>query len=227
MSDSNRSYENIKKDYDLDGFVILRSYFKIAEIQELREHVSPHAESFYKANAGLLHYPNVLKSLHRDDDWFRRELENGKHLSLMRFLVGDDVHGASAALFDRPEGAACGIEPHMDAIGREKLARLGATLWVPLDSVTSSNGCLHYLRGSHLKHFPNKIPIPDINLDGDDVFAAELAVGDVVVHSALTVHWSGLNTTTQARRAISYFYFSADDQGLVHSDRNGPRSNFE
>ena len=106
------------------------------------------------------------------------------------------------------------------------MARRGATLWVPLDSVTCSNGCLHYLRGSHLKYFPNKIPIPDINLDGDDVFAAELAVGDVVVHSALTVHWSGLNTTSRARRAISYFYFSAKEQGLTHSDVNGSRSNF-
>ena len=207
MTDSD--FEALKAQYDRDGFVVLRGYLSEAEVSELRDHAVPLASAILAKQDNDGRYRNLLKSLNRHDEWFDDKLNNGKHLPLVRYLVDDDVFGASAAWFDRPEGQTEGLDPHVDAIGRERDSDAGATIWFALDPVNVGNGCLHYLRGSHKKVYPRKIPIPGIDTDSDDACAVELEPGDAVIHNALTVHWSGGNTTGLPRRAVSYFYFGA------------------
>jgi ectoine hydroxylase-related dioxygenase (phytanoyl-CoA dioxygenase family) len=79
---------------------------------------------------------------------------------------------------------------------------------------------VHYLRYSHKKTYPPIFPIPDIDFESADVFAAELDSGDVVIHNALTVHWSGVNQTGLARRAVSYFYSRSDTEAEVPVSAN-------
>ena len=199
----------LKKDYDRDGFVVLPGYLSTEEVDALRDRAIPLADKLLKEVGESERYRNVMKALNRHDEWFDKQLSDGPHVPLMRYLLDGDVYGASAAWFDRPEGETLGIDPHVDAIGREKQSDAGATIWFALDPANLGNGCLHYLRGSHRNVYPDGIPIPGIDTESEDVFAAVLEPGDAVIHNALTVHWSGGNTTGMPRRAVSYFYFSA------------------
>lgn len=209
----------LKRDFDRNGFVVLRNFLDEAELTELRERAIPLARDLLDKNSDSEKYRNVLKSLHRHDDWFDNQLAGGRHVPLLRHLLDDDIFGASAAWFDRPEGAGLGIGPHVDALGRDHFPGRGATIWFALDPVNASNGCLHYLTGSHKKTYPDVIPIPGIDTQSEDVFVAELAPGDAVIHTALTVHWSGGNPTERPRRAVSYFYFSASEHAALNQSK--------
>jgi hypothetical protein len=202
-------FDAIKRDFDRDGFVALPSYLNVAEVEELRIHAIPLAQELMKTEGDKGKFRNILKSLHQHDDWFDEQLTDGRHVPLIRHLLNDDVHGASAAWFDRPEGETQGVEPHVDAERRDKEPDAGATIWFALDPVNVENGCLYYLRGSHKNVYPGGILIPGIDTESEDAFAAELNPGDAVIHNALTVHWSGANSTGLPRRAVSYFYYSA------------------
>ena len=209
-------FDALKADYDRDGVVIIRKYLSDAEVSELRAKALPLAEQLLSQERDPSKYKNVLKSLARHDDFFAELLKNGRHVPLLEHLLGCQVMGLSAAWFDRPEGQTDGIGPHVDALGRGEYPGRGATIWFALDSVNVNNGCLHYLRGSHKQEYEDVIPIPGIDTESANAIAAELEPGDAVIHSALTVHWSGGNESGKPRRAVSFFYFSADDYAALH-----------
>ena len=125
----------------------------------------------------------------------------------------------TAAYFDKPRGKAVDVGPHADSGGK----RNGATLWVALDRADLRNGCLCYLKGSHVadrgaqtndamcrdtfKHIDEKAP-------NAMHFIAE--PGDAIIHSSLTVHWSRKpEGASSPRRALSFFYWAADAADLV------------
>lgn len=200
---------SLKRDYEQNGFVVIRGFLDASELEELRNRAIPLAKSIItgqQASGGK--YRNQLKSLQHYDKWFQRQLDEGKHRGLMEHLMSSEVVGASAAWFDRPEGESQGLEPHVDALSSYWGADAGATIWYALDPVDVGNGCLHYLRHSHKSSYPPLIPIPGIDCSSEQAVAAVLDPGDAVIHNALTVHWSGGNTTGAPRRAVSYFYFS-------------------
>ncbi|MGI9221609.1 MAG: phytanoyl-CoA dioxygenase family protein [Woeseiaceae bacterium] len=204
--------DKLKADYDRDGFVIIRNFLSSNEVDELREHAVPIAREHVGEQAKPEKYKNLFKSLQDYDDWFDQSLRQGKQVELLRHLVGTDIVGATAAWFDRPPGEQVGLMPHVDAIGRYKSIDAGVTIWLPMDPSTVDNGCVYYLRGSHKNEYPDSIPIPGIDTDSDDAVAIELEPGDASIHNALTVHWSGGNTTGVPRRAVSYFYFGAETE---------------
>ena len=105
-----------------------------------------------------------------------------------------------------------------------------ASLWMPLDTVDLESGTLEFVRGSHLWHDQPMeralvfgktdhqpaataeeagdeaaVPQPDIEADRGayDIVTFELAPGDAVVFSALTLHSAPGNRSARRRRAIS------------------------
>ena len=205
--------------FNRDGFLIIKNYLSVTELEELRSRAVPLARALLRDQSPSSTYQNMLKSLHKHDDWFAQQLAHGRHIPLIRHLMGTSVSGVSAAWFDRPKNQSEGIMPHLDALSGV-LNKAGATIWFALDPIAMGNGCVHYLRYSHKNTYPPIIPIPDIDFESADVFAAELDPGDVVIHNALTVHWSGVNQTGLPRRAVSYFYSRSDTETEVPVSAN-------
>jgi len=100
-----------------------------------------------------------------------------------------------------------------------------ATVWIPLDPASRSAGSLRFLRGSHRESvrfrptlFVTDDPIggtagvqpPQPDPDDPDVFGFDLAVGDLTVHHARTLHAAGPNLTDAPRRALSIRYCGDD-----------------
>jgi hypothetical protein len=201
----------LKQRFNRDGFLIINNYLSVTELEELRNRAVPLAQRLLLDQDPSRPYQNMLKSLHKHDDWFAQQLVHGRHVPLIRNLMGTNVSGMSAAWFDRPKDQIEGIMPHLDSLSGA-LNKAGATIWFALDPIAVGNGCVHYLRYSHKNIYPPIIPIPGIDTESADVFAAELGPGDVVIHHASTVHWSGVNQTGLPRRAVSYFYSRSDPE---------------
>jgi ectoine hydroxylase-related dioxygenase (phytanoyl-CoA dioxygenase family) len=89
----------------------------------------------------------------------------------------------------------------------------GTTLWIALDDITETNGCIYYLRGSHLLGerraawgiFADDDPrsrLPALDVPGSELgIPAPTAAGGAIVHHTLILHRSPPNTSGRPRRA--------------------------
>jgi ectoine hydroxylase-related dioxygenase (phytanoyl-CoA dioxygenase family) len=84
-------------------------------------------------------------------------------------------------------------------------------IWMPLDSVNAENGCLQFIKGSHLKGLrphrsypgdPSGLSLMIENIDNSQVVICPLPAGGATVHHCCTLHYSKANTTKIPRRAF-------------------------
>lgn len=187
----------LQKNYECDGFVLLRGFLDDAELELLRSEAA-------RTTGGR---PGVRKNLESSDAFFAAQLSSGGHLGIMRRLAGD-LRQATAGYFDKEVGASNTVEPHRDGGGTMG----GATCWIALDDADESNGCLHYTPGSHLgfeppqKPFAHAISAPPEGRTGGIPIAAR--AGDAIIHDAKVVHFSERATEPRRRRALTFFYLS-------------------
>jgi hypothetical protein len=95
---------------------------------------------------------------------------------------------------------------HQDAAYRPP-PYLSAGVWLPLDSVTPENGCLHYLPGSHVgglrpHHLHNDHLVVN-EIDSAHAIACPLLAGEAVVHHCCTLHAASPNKSNRSRRALA------------------------
>ena len=90
--------------------------------------------------------------------------------------------------------------------------------WVALDDATESNGCLHFLSGSHSIIGAKDDPFAEVKIgkNMDALFdvhpelrtlmpvAVPVVAGSVSFHNGLTAHAAGPNMTPRQRRAMSF-----------------------
>ncbi len=195
-----------KRDFDRDGYVVLRGFLSPEELKELRAHTD-RCLSEFKRKEG---YEGIAKSLDKVDRWFEDQIECGKQTKLISALLEDDLEPAAAAWFDRIPGEMSGIKPHFDAVGHR---RKGATIWIALDRADRENGCLYYAKGTHRQKLPSQVGLEGFGSDSEEAMAIEVEPGDAVIHSSLTVHWSEANRSQRPRQAITYFYWAASSEG--------------
>ena len=202
--------QSLRSEFDQDGFVILRGFFNKEELADLDTRTEAYLErgefrekvfKTQKANRG------TLKNLNATDPYFNDLLRKGAPAQTVSALLNEDIHPATAAFFDRIPGDDTGVLPHFDALKKQ---RRGATLWIALDKSSTENGCLYCVRGSHREEYEAVVGIPDFDKNSSDAVPIELEPGDASVHSALTVHWSNINTSSKHRRGVSFFYWSVE-----------------
>jgi phytanoyl-CoA hydroxylase len=96
---------------------------------------------------------------------------------------------------------------------------VAVTMWMALEPADEENGCVKYVKGSHLKgmrpHGRTKTlgfsqGITDFGTEDDlqNEIAFPAQPGDLLVHHSLTIHRAGGNTTTNRnRKALGLIYF--------------------
>ncbi len=89
------------------------------------------------------------------------------------------------------------------------------TLWIALDDSTIENGCVHFIKGSHLLGRVNHAQARDgrsVLLEADAAKSSsipfEVPAGHATLHHCQTLHWSPSNQSKFARRAYSIQYMS-------------------
>ncbi|MBI3463547.1 MAG: phytanoyl-CoA dioxygenase family protein [Planctomycetes bacterium] len=218
-------YQQEKQDYDRDGFVIVRQFLTGHDLDELRDSLHryirdvvptlPDSAAFYQDRSR----PETLKQMqHMDGDvFFRDYTKHWKWVELAEALVGEPAAADSPEWFNKPPGTVHVTPPHQDNYYFCLAPSSVVTIWLALDPVQEANGCLRYVRGSHLRGFRAHAPSNILGFSqgitdyGRDDLARETQIhlqpGDAVAHHGMTIHRADPNRSpTRHRRAFAIVF---------------------
>jgi phytanoyl-CoA hydroxylase len=210
--------EDDKSRYDRDGFVVVRQWLSPAAFAELRGHIDryirdvvpglPDADAFYDDRGR----PETLKQMQRmeQDPFFAAYRHHPTWNAMAEALLGEPAHADGVEWFNKPIGTHHVTPPHQDNFYFSLRPPQVLTVWLALDPVDEENGCLRYVRGSHLKGVrPHRRTatlgfsqeVADYgDADRGDEVAVPMQPGDVVIHHGNTIHRADANRSTTCHR---------------------------
>ena len=212
-----------------DGFVRIERFYspgQVAEVlSELDRYIAevvpgtPDTDAFYEDKSR----PETLKQLIRlsdHDDYFHRLLHRGAMPQMASLLLDEDARPINQQAFIKPPGGLSkATPPHQDGFYFHLEPCSALTLWLALDDVDEENGCLRFVRGSHLRGvrqhqrtqtlgFSQGVPDFGNARDQADEVACPAAAGDLIAHHAVTIHRAGANRAAhRQRRAVGMIYY--------------------
>lgn len=216
--------------FESDGFVAVGSFLSGGEVEvclrELARYVSevvpglPAEHVFYEDKDDLATLKQ-LQRMHEYDGWFG-EFFAGKPKRLAEELLGTEVVGKNLQYFNKPADGGQPTPPHQDGFYFKLDPPHALTMWMALEDVDEENGCVRYVKGSHLKGMREhgrtgtlgfSQGLTDFGRE-EDLAAEEAmpaAAGDLLAHHALTIHRAGGNSSaTRSRRALGFIFYSVD-----------------
>lgn len=225
------------KAFEEDGFVAVSGFCNPVELSaiesalalfiDLRVPQLPAEEVFYEDKAK----PETLKQIqrmHEQCDFFGAFIQE-KPKALAQELLGEPVIGKNLQFFNKPPGISQATPAHQDGHYFMLQPCHAVTMWMALDTVDEENGCVHYLRGSHLDGmrphertqtlgFSQGIANFGRNETREEV-ACPAKPGDLLAHHAMTVHRADANASrTRTRRALGFIFYgeSAREDKAAH-----------
>jgi ectoine hydroxylase-related dioxygenase (phytanoyl-CoA dioxygenase family) len=225
--------EKISKDrlreYQIDGFLILRNIFDAEEMQALRDE----SNRLLTECCDLIR-PNNLRcrymAHHQTGEQLFEVFDPVNDLSPLceqfcldaRILsVLESLYGEPACLFKdklifKPPGAL-GYKLHQDIpLSWKGFPRTFLTVLIPIDPSSEENGCTEVFSGYHgnfLSNDGNVYMLPDDCVDDARSTALVLSPGDIAIFHGLTPHRSAPNRSQQMRRVLYASYNAQSDGG--------------
>ncbi len=217
--------EESKAAYQRDGFILVHQFLPQDEMEELNTELDryirevvpalPVASAFYQERGN----PNSLKQLQHMgcDPFFDRYRTRLRWVEMAQELVGEPVEAHQPEWFNKPPATPHRTPPHQDNYYFCLRPPNVVTLWVALDFVDESNGCLRYLPGSHHQgirpHGPTEVlgfsqGIQDWSPEDEArEVAMRLEPGNLVAHHCEMVHRADPNRSHyRHRRAFAMVF---------------------
>ena len=226
-----------KANFEEDGFVAVSGFCDTEELQGIESALArfidvlipnlPPEEVFYEDKGN----PSTLKQIqrmHEHDDFFRSFMDSGPK-RLAEELLDEPVVGKNLQYFNKPPGIGQATPAHQDGYYFMLEPCRAVTMWMALDRVDEENGCVRYLRGSHLDGmrphgrtqtlgFSQGIVNFGKNETREEV-PCPANPGDLLAHHALTIHRADANLSpTRSRRALGFIFYgeSAREDKIGH-----------
>lgn len=216
----------LKSDFERDGYVVVREFLKGVDLKLLKDNLDRYIRDVVPlVAAGDAFYedrqrPETLKQLHRieQDAFFKDYLDHPMWREAAEALLGEKVHTPEGAeWFNKPPNTNHVTPAHQDNFYFCLRPSQVLTMWLALDTVDEENGCLRYVRGSHLlgirPHSRTKTLgfSQGISDFGEDDLAHEVPVhakpGDVLIHHGNTIHRADANKSpTRHRRSFGMVF---------------------
>ena len=214
------------KAFEEDGFVAISGFCNPVELSAIESALErfidvrvaqlPPEEVFYEDKAK----PETLKQIQRmqEDSDFFGEFFNGKPKVLAQELLGEPAIGKNLQFFNKPPVIGQATPAHQDGHYFMLQPCHAVTMWMALDIVDEENGCVRYLRGSHLDGmrphertqtlgFSQGIVDFGKNESREEV-PCPAKPGDLLAHHAMTVHRADANASlTRSRRALGFIFY--------------------
>jgi hypothetical protein len=209
-----------------EGYLALGPLTDAAELRALRETYDRHfAARTGRAegrqfdllgddrDAQSANVPQIL-GLAQDEPALRDTQLWANARSVLAQLFGADPDYFGDHAINKPARCASATPWHQDQAywcGRHD--HLSASIWVPLQDVDATNGCMHFIPRSHWEEvLPHRSAggnpaVHGLELDGDcsDLLASAVAcplpAGWCTVHHQRTLHYTTANASDQPRRA--------------------------
>jgi phytanoyl-CoA hydroxylase len=224
---STLNLEELRSDYERDGFVIIRGLLSPREFKELADNLDcyvrevvptlPKDQAFFD-DYGKPETLRKMQSLNKHDAWFQNFMQHGKHVAIQEYLMRDKCDPQGLEWFNKLPYDTSATPAHQDGFYWCRKPNIASGIWIAIDEVDIDNGCLWYARGSHkgginphgasgvLGFSQGLLNFDPTKVDGVPI---ELHPGDAVAHSSATIHWSGVNKTNRTRRAVATFCYGA------------------
>ncbi len=211
-----------------EGYTVVRAFLNAQQLHTIHKAVSelienrldqlPQEHVFYEDVTN----PHSLKQIQHVDRYvpsLHEHFHHGVFKSLAERLLEQKVVGRNFQYFDKPPTNSLPTPPHQDGFYFKLNPPLALTMWLALDEVNETNGCVMYLPRSHQKGlrthqqtntlgFSQGIP----DYPTPDEQSREVAIiakpGDLLAHHALTIHRAGSNQSRhKSRRALGLIYY--------------------
>ena len=222
------NFPQLKKKFDLDGYIVIPGFVPSRELEEVQRELDryiaervpeiPRSDVYYEDRSD----PSTLKQMARikqHDPYFASLIGRPKWSGLAKALLADDVVEFELEWFNKPPGSGKPTPPHQDGYYFMLEPNEALTMWLALDPVDKSNGCVRYIPGSHRKglrpHGRSEMlgfsqAVADYGLEDQEAEAAIIAQpGDLLVHHSLTIHRADGNPTQRNRRSLGLIYHAA------------------
>jgi ectoine hydroxylase-related dioxygenase (phytanoyl-CoA dioxygenase family) len=230
---SNIDLENaiidFKKDYDENGFIIIKNFFN----KKFTQFTKKDLKLFLKSNSSNqngINYINgkkkIINTAHKLKKWepLKKIQNNELIIKIVEKILDCKIKNFGAEVFAKPAKFGLSSPIHQDNFYWNIKSNKGLTIWIALDNVNKKNGSLYYYKKSHklglLPHEPSYVPgssqtISKLKLKKlkkyKKVFT-ELKVGDAILHSSLVVHGSNKNPSKNNRMAFTLRYVPQDSK---------------
>jgi len=220
--------KSLKESFEQDGYIFIPGFLSQEEVQQINnrlqnfiENVVPtmpsnHAFFEDKTDPGTL---KQLQDLHRYDTFFAEILNNSKFKEIAEILLEDKVIGKNLEYFNKPPKIGKPTPPHQDGYYFMLNPPKAVTMWMALEDVDLENGCIRYIKGSHLTGMRPHGGTETLGFSqgitdyGNEDLANEITFpakpGDLLVHHALTIHRAdGNKSNYRTRKALGLIYFA-------------------
>ena len=226
----------LKNDYDKDGFVVVPDLLSENEVQSLLDETIQIARGKRGSIEGLtiaddnesdidvlskyltFHFPHKASSLIKD-----KYISHSKIVEILTWLVGPNVKAVQSMLFIK-KASKPGQAWHQDENFIPTRDRSLIGVWIALDDAVIENGCLWVIPGSHkdgilyptrphnsteFDHTPELFQTP---FEGEMGMAVEVKRGGAVFFNGYLHHRSLKNRAPEGtfRRALVNHYMSAE-----------------
>lgn len=214
--------------FNRDGYIFIPGFLTKTEVDQINNRMTtyikdvvpsmPPEHVFYedKTDAGTL---KQLQDMNVYDPFFSSMLVGSRFQKVAELLLNEKVTGQTIEYFNKPPRIGKATPPHQDGYYFMLKPSNAVTMWMALEEADDENGCVRYIKGSHLKGmrphgrtqtlgFSQGI----VDYDQEDI-ASEISFparpGDLLVHHSLTIHTAGANkSNARSRKALGFIYFA-------------------
>lgn len=214
--------ENLKIEFNKNGFCIFKDLFSNNEILELDNKL----KEFLELKSGVLkgrdinrtidNSINTMHDIDKHEEYFSNFAKKEKILNLSKLLLDSEPEFRKCEMFAKPAKVGMKSPMHQDNFLWAVKNNNGLTLWVALDECDETNGGLSYYSGSHklglLEHESSFAPGTSQKIGSKiletvskkcKLITPKLKPGDVLVHHCLMVHGSNENKSEKNRRGFT------------------------
>lgn len=218
----------LKKSFDKEGYVFIPGFLSKKEIDLTNNKLESYIKkTLPKMLPGHVFYEDKndlatlkqMQNLFAYDPYFLQLLEGSKFKEIAEVLLEERVIGKEVEYFNKPPGIGKPTPPHQDNFYFNLKPAKAVTMWMALEPVDMENGCLNYVKGSHLKGLRPHGRTQTLGFSqgimdfGEQDIKNEIAfpvnAGDLLIHHPLTIHRADANNSSlRSRRALGLIYFA-------------------
>ncbi|KAJ0414048.1 hypothetical protein BJY00DRAFT_305898 [Aspergillus carlsbadensis] len=214
--------------YQEDGFLLIQGFLDPRETIRLQEWTQEVHDLPRTSDASYMPYEEVnaqgKRVLCRTENYvnshagFNSLLRGKRVLSVLEQLAGEEMLLFKEKINYKLAGSG-GFSPHIDANAYTHVKDIKhLTALVAVDEMTSANGGLDVVKGSHRMTVPLSSEDRCIEgswVDSHEWTSCDLNPGDILIFGSYLAHRSGANTSSTDRRAV-YATYNRAAEGDLH-----------